>query len=88
MEPTNNITQETLELIERYINHKLTDLELSAFEDKLKNNPDFKNQVDDIKIMFGFMVVIILKNFEILGLELRKWITPINFLLQMSKNFV
>ncbi len=51
MEPTNNITQETLELIERYINHKLTDLELSAFEDKLKNNPDFKNQVDDIKIM-------------------------------------
>lgn len=51
MNPDYNITQEELEHIERYINKNMTFEELAAFDEKLKNNPDFKNQVEDIKTM-------------------------------------
>ncbi|MCX7550803.1 tetratricopeptide repeat protein [Xanthomarina sp. F2636L] len=51
MNPDYNITQEELEYIERYITKNMTFEELAAFEEKLRSNPDFKNQVDDIKTM-------------------------------------
>lgn len=51
MNPDYNITQEELEHIERYINKTMTFEESSAFEEKLKSNPDFKNQVEDIRTM-------------------------------------
>lgn len=51
MNPNYNITQEELEYIERYINNNMKPDELAGFEEKLNNNPDFKNQVEDIKTL-------------------------------------
>jgi tetratricopeptide (TPR) repeat protein len=51
MNPNHNITQEELENIERYINNTMTFDERTAFDERLQNDPDFKNQVEDIKTM-------------------------------------
>lgn len=54
MDNTNNISQELLESVEKYINKTLSITELQEFEDKLKKDSEFKAQVDDIKTMlFG-----------------------------------
>lgn len=51
MEEKNNISQELLETIERYYNNSMNDDERLVFEKKLQNDSEFKNQVEDIKIM-------------------------------------
>jgi tetratricopeptide (TPR) repeat protein len=51
MNPNFNITQEELEIIERYITNDMTFDEEASFEEKLQNDPDLKNQVEDIKTM-------------------------------------
>ncbi|MCX7547958.1 hypothetical protein OS188_08330 [Xanthomarina sp. F1114] len=51
MNPNYNITQAELERIEGYINKTMTFEEASAFEENLKNDPDLKNRLEDIRIM-------------------------------------
>ena len=54
MNPNTNISQELLESVERYVNGNMAKEELIAFELKLKNDENFKTQVEDIKtLLFG-----------------------------------
>ena len=46
----NNITQDVLEYIERYYNNSMSDEERLEFEKKLQTDPEFKAQVEDIRI--------------------------------------
>ncbi|MEW4924313.1 tetratricopeptide repeat protein [Algibacter sp. 2305UL17-15] len=51
---SNNISEELLETIERYLNDSLSSIELKDFERLLDIDEDFKAQVDDVKTMlFG-----------------------------------
>ncbi|MCF7560564.1 hypothetical protein L3X39_07935 [Sabulilitoribacter multivorans] len=52
MNPNNNISQELLETIERYYNDSMSTDERHLFVEKLESNPEFKTQVEDIKILF------------------------------------
>ncbi len=49
MNKDNNISQEQLERIERYLDGSMTDQERSKFEAELQQNPDFKQQVEDVQ---------------------------------------
>ena len=51
MKENNNISQEQLETIERYINGTMASEELKAFELKLSSDSEFKTQVEDIRIL-------------------------------------
>jgi len=51
LETNSNISQEQLESIERYINGTMSPKELKAFEARLVEEPDFKIQVEDIRIL-------------------------------------
>ncbi|MCB0462524.1 MAG: hypothetical protein R2816_09875 [Flavobacteriaceae bacterium] len=54
MNPNTGITQELLEFIERCLNKTATSEELQDFEYRLKNDPEFKTQVTEIKtLLFG-----------------------------------
>lgn len=50
-EEKNNISQELLETIESYFNNSMENNERILFEEKLINNLEFKEQVEDIKTM-------------------------------------
>lgn len=49
MHQEKNISQNTLELIERYLNNELQGQSLIDFEKKLQNDQDFRDQVDFVK---------------------------------------
>ncbi|MEX0996295.1 MAG: hypothetical protein WDZ45_04540 [Flavobacteriaceae bacterium] len=49
MHQEKNISQNTLELIERYLNNELHGQSLIDFEKKLQNDKDFRDQVDFVK---------------------------------------
>jgi tetratricopeptide (TPR) repeat protein len=51
MNPDNNITQEELENIERYFTNNITNDEKATFEERLQNDVNFKNKVEDIRTM-------------------------------------
>lgn len=51
MKDSSNISQELLETIERYYNDTMSKEERSDFELKLKKDPVFKTQVEDIKTL-------------------------------------
>ncbi|WOD44152.1 tetratricopeptide repeat protein [Hwangdonia lutea] len=51
MNPNINISQKLLETVEQYLNKTLDADKLKAFEDRLKNDLEFKTQVEDIKTM-------------------------------------
>ncbi|WP_346881103.1 tetratricopeptide repeat protein [uncultured Algibacter sp.] len=51
MKYTNDITQELLEAIERYIKGTMDSKELKDFNDYIKIDPEFKAQVEDIKVL-------------------------------------
>ena len=51
MSPNTNISQELLESVEQYLNKTMDANSLKTFEKRLKNNPEFKTQVHDIKTM-------------------------------------
>ena len=49
MNQEHNISQNTLELIERYLNHELDGQDLIDFEKKLENDQDFRDEVNFVK---------------------------------------
>ena len=49
MHQEHNISQNTLELIERYLNHELEGQALIDFEKKLENDQDFRDEVNFVK---------------------------------------
>lgn len=51
MNPNPKISPALLESVEQYLNQTMDADRLEAFESKLKNNSEFKAQVDDIKTM-------------------------------------
>lgn len=51
MNPNIDITQKLLESVERYLNNSMDANERKTFEDRLKNDYEFKTQVEDIKTM-------------------------------------
>lgn len=51
MNPNNNITQEELERIERYLNDTMPDEQRKQFEHQLNTDDDFRLLVDDVKVM-------------------------------------
>lgn len=51
MDSNNNITQEQLETIERYLNGSMNTVELKEFENKIATNTDLKILVEDVKMM-------------------------------------
>ena len=51
MDPNLNISQDLLETFECYINKTMTSNEIIAFEKKIQNDPTFKAQFEDIKIL-------------------------------------
>ena len=54
MKDNSNITQELLETIERFYNNSMSKEERIEFETKLKQDANFKSQVEDIKaLLFG-----------------------------------
>ena len=46
-----NITQEELELIDKYLNKQLPESELAAFEKKLADDETWRDKVDQIRFM-------------------------------------
>ncbi len=54
MNPNNNISQELLEMVERYLNNTMPEHEHNAFENRMATEPSFKTIVEDIKtLLFG-----------------------------------
>ena len=51
MNPNNNITQEQLERIERYLHDTMPDEQRRQFEHQLNTDEEFRLLVDDIKVM-------------------------------------
>lgn len=51
MNPNNNITQEELERIERYLNDTMPDEQRRQFEHQLNTDADFKLLVNDVKVL-------------------------------------
>lgn len=61
MKTTNNISQELLETVEAYLNGTLPPAERERFEEKLKTDPDFALQVEDIKTLLTGIETAVLK---------------------------
>tara|TARA_R110000868_G_scaffold213832_1_gene463973 strand:+ start:3210 stop:3950 length:741 start_codon:yes stop_codon:yes gene_type:complete len=53
LENENNISQELLETIERYIKDTMSSEEKVAFETQLKENPQLRQQVDDTQLLIS-----------------------------------
>ncbi|MFD1615554.1 tetratricopeptide repeat protein [Gelatiniphilus marinus] len=51
MNPNTNISQELLESVEKYLNNTMDAPNLKAFKSRLKNDFEFKTQVEDIKTL-------------------------------------
>lgn len=76
MTPKNNISQELLETIERYINKNLTSQENNEFKKKLLD-PEFKAQFEDIKtLVFGIETQSLKEQLDEFHKEIPKTLTP------------
>jgi len=49
------ITEEILEIIEKYLKSELNDQELRDFTEKLKNNPELANEVEEFRLIYSIL---------------------------------
>lgn len=61
MEDKNNISQELLETIERYLKNTMTADEHTSFEKQLEESPILRQQVDETKMLFSGIKKAVLK---------------------------